>query len=153
MGEKYDSTEDTLNHIKRIRELLSDAADELMLRGQLHDKSKLSEPEKSIFDEYTPKLKGCTYGSDEYKQYLVDLKDALDHHYANNSHHPEHYENGINGMNLLDLVEMLFDWKASSERHDDGDIYRSIDINAKRFNIPDYLVDIFKNTVKNQGWK
>ena len=61
------------------------------------DNSKLESPEKELFDEYTPKLKDCTYGSDEYKEFLKGLKVALDHHYANNSHHPEHYENGVNG--------------------------------------------------------
>ena len=31
-----------------------------------------------------------TYGSDEYKACLTEMKPALDHHYAANRHHPEH---------------------------------------------------------------
>lgn len=50
-------------------------------------------------------------------------------------------------MNLLDLVEMFCDWKASSERHNDGNLLKSIDINATRFNLNPQLVKIFKNTV------
>lgn len=37
-------------------------------------------------------------------------------------------------------------WKAASERHADGDIMKSIDINQKRFEIPRELAQIFKNT-------
>lgn len=87
---EYDSTADTLLHIKRVNELLGKAACILIMRGSVHDNSKLDSPEKELFDEYTPKLKDAEYGSDEYKEFLVGLKPALDHHYANNSHHPEH---------------------------------------------------------------
>lgn len=142
----YDSITDTLKHIKRVSQLLTEAASELIKRANCHDNSKLESPEKEMFDEYTPKLKGSTYGSDEYKELLKGLGVALQHHYENNSHHPEHYENGVNGMCLLDVVEMFFDWKAASERHDNGDIYKSIEYNKGRFNLSDQICDIFKNT-------
>ncbi len=147
----YDSEAETLKHIKRVSELLSLAATELLRRGQFHDASKLEIPEKELFDEFTPKLKNCTYGSDQYKDFLQLLKPALDHHYANNSHHPEHYENGVNGFDLFDLVEMFFDWKAASERHADGSIEKSIEINRGRFNLSDQLTDILKNTADRYG--
>lgn len=145
---KYDSTNDTLLHIKRVNQLLISAAQIFLTRAQVHDNSKLGPVEKPLFDEYTPKLKNSTYGSDEYKEFLKELKVALDHHYEMNSHHPEHYENGINGFDLFDLVEMFMDWKAATERHDDGDIMKSIDINRERFGISEQLCDIFRNTVK-----
>ena len=148
----YDSRLDTLLHIKRVSELLSYAAAELLHRASVHDNSKLESPEKELFDEYTPKLKGCTYGSEEYKAFLKELKVALDHHYANNSHHPEHYENGVNGFDVFDLIEMAIDWKAASERHSDGDIYRSIEINKARFGLSDQLVNILTNTADRLGW-
>lgn len=143
----YDSTKDTLLHIKRVNELLIDAAMELLRRAKVHDDSKLKSPEKETFDEYTPKLKGSTYGSDEYKELLKGLGTALDRHYANNSHHPEHYELGVDDMDLFDLIEMFFDWKAASERHENGDIYKSIDINENRFKISSQISNIFRNTV------
>lgn len=146
---KYDSTIDTLKHIKRVSELLTQAAQRLIDRANCHDNSKLDSPEKELFDKYTPKLKNCTYGSDEYKEFLKGLGKALEHHYAHNSHHPEHYENGVNGMDLFDLIEMFFDWKAASERHADGDIWKSIKINKDRFNLSDQVVNIFKNTANN----
>ena len=112
-----------------------------------HDKSKLEEPEASTFAIYTEKLKGTTYGSDEYKRFLAEMKPALDHHYANNQHHPEYYADGIHGMSLLDLIEMIVDWKAASERHDDGDIRRSVEVNQERFGYDDGLRRILENTV------
>lgn len=144
----YDSKTDTLLHIKRVNTLLNEAAIELLKRAIIHDKSKLETPEKPFFDEFTPKLAGSTYGSDEYKSYLKDLKVGLDHHYTNNSHHPEHYPNGINGFDLFDLIEMFFDWKAATERHNNGNIYKSIEINKERFGISDQLCEIFKNTAE-----
>ena len=146
----YDSTNDTKNHQRRVRSLLWDAATEMNKRAELHDCSKLESPEKELFDEFTPKLAGCTYGSDEYKEFLSGLNVALDHHYANNPHHPEHYENGINGFDLFDLIEMFFDWKAASERHNDGNIFKSIEINTKRFNLSEQIVSIFRNTAERR---
>ncbi len=128
------------------------ASEEIKERGINHDTSKLETPEKEVFDEYTPKLGGVIYGSEEYNNFLVALKPALDHHYANNSHHPEHYENGINGMDLFDLIELFFDWKASGERHRGGNIYHSIEINKERFGISDQLAQILINTAKNKGF-
>lgn len=151
--EKYDSTKDTLLHIKRVAQLLTEAAAEMIRRANVHDNSKLNSPEKEFFDEYTPKLAGSTYGSEEYKEFLKQLKVGLDHHYANNSHHPEHYPNGINGFDLFDLIEMFFDWKAATERHNDGNIFKSIQINKDRFKYSDQLADIFTNTAQRLGYE
>jgi hypothetical protein len=144
----YNSKMDTIKHKLRVYQLLYAIANELKQRAKCHDNSKLSSPEKELFDEFTPKLASSTYGSDEYKEMLKGLKPALDHHYSNNSHHPEYYGNGVNGMNLLDLIEMFFDWKAASERHNNGNIYESIKINQERFGLSDQLVSILTNTAK-----
>jgi len=143
-----DSTGDTTRHIGRVREILSAVAERLENRGLGHDRSKLEEPEKSAFDEFTPKLRGSTYGSMEYQGFLADMKPALDHHYEANRHHPEHFSAGISGMTLIDLVEMLADWKAASERHSAGDVLKSIEINARRFEIVNQLREILTNTAK-----
>jgi hypothetical protein len=44
------------------------------------------------------------------------MKPAIQHHYKANSHHPEFYDNGVEGMSLFDVLEMLLDWKAATER-------------------------------------
>lgn len=144
----YDSRKDTQEHITKVGEFLTKLQVELEKRKRSHDRSKLKDPEKAIFDEFTPKLKSCTYGSDEYKRYLESMKIALDHHYAENRHHPEHFENGIQDMNIVDICEMIADWKAASLRHANGDIIKSIEINQKRFGYSDELKSILINTVK-----
>jgi hypothetical protein len=147
-----DSTLATLQHSRRVDELLLEIVFDIQRRITKHDLSKMQQPELPIFDEYSPKLKTTTYGSDEYKGYLAQMQVALDHHYANNRHHPEHFELGVNGMTLVDVVEMLCDWKAATERHDDGDLQRSFDIQKDRFGLSDQLVDIFRNTAEEFGW-
>ena len=148
----YDSTPDTVDHVLRVQDLLGEVYANLAKRAARHDRSKLLSPEKEIFDVYTPKLKELTYGSDEYRAALAGMKPALDHHYAKNSHHPEHFADGINGMSLLDLIEMLADWKAATERHEDGDLRQSIVLNRDRFSIDSQLLDIIWNTVYELGW-
>lgn len=143
---KYDSTADTLKHIRRVNDYLIDASCELLSRAKKHDQSKLEEPEKSSFDEVTLNLNTLKFGSEEYRESTRSIKPAIDHHYSVNSHHPQHYENGINGMNLFDIVEMFFDWKASGERTKDGNIMTSIAINSERFGISKQLRKILENT-------
>lgn len=144
----YDSKEETLKHIARVQEIITVFCNKITKKGFEHDKSKLEEPEKSYFDRMTPKLKNCTYNSEEYKKDLEELKIALEHHYKINSHHPEHTDRGFAGMTLFDLIECFCDWKAASERHANGNFKRSIEINKDRFNMDPQLVAIFENTRK-----
>jgi hypothetical protein len=146
---KYSSISETKKHIDMVCDFLWIIENELHKRGLTHDDSKTKSPEVELFDTYTPKLAGCTYGSEEYRQFLEELKPALNHHYAENRHHSEHFENGIRGMNLVDLVEMFCDWYAATKRHNDGDIIKSIAINQGRFGYSDDLKAIFENTYKD----
>jgi hypothetical protein len=149
----YDSTTDTTLHINPVRFLLGLCAIRLLERGTTHDASKLAEPEKAIFDIVGNRLAVITYQGEEYKQSLEDLKTALDHHYLHNTHHPEHYSNGVDGMSLLDLIEMLLDWKAASERHPGGmNIARSIELSSQRFSVGEQLKQVLLNTAKEFGW-
>lgn len=152
MNDKYDSREDTLQHIDTVRFYITCFVDDMKLRALNHDASKLGTPEKEAFDILTPRLRGLTYGTEEYRACLREMKPALNHHYENNSHHPEHYPNGVNDFDLLDLVEMLCDWKAASLRHADGDILASIKHNQERFGINPQLANILENTVTRMGW-
>lgn len=149
----YDSRPETEAHIERVRELIGAVRTNLGLRAQEHDASKLADPEKAMFDAYTPKLRALTYGSPEYEAVRQEmLQTALAHHYAHNAHHPEHYADGINGMSLLDVLEMLCDWKAATERHADGDLAWSLGINASRFGISLQLLGILLNTAREMRW-
>lgn len=148
----YDSRPDTERHIARVRELLIEVTSELLTRAILHDRSKLESPEVEAFNEFTPLLSATTYDSEEYKAATAAMGPALAHHYAANRHHPQHFEDGVEGMTLVDLVEMLCDWKAASERHADGDISRSIHVSGDRFDIANQLSSILQNTAIELGW-
>ena len=136
----------TMEHIHQVRHYLNRAIHDLLERGEKHDQSKLAPPEVGLFTEFTPKLASSTYGSPEYDGFRKAMGPALDHHYAKNRHHPEHFKHGVDDMNLLDIVEMLCDWKAASLRHNDGNIRKSIEINADRFKLSPQLVKILENT-------
>lgn len=145
----YDSTNDTKAHIELVKKHCARLVDILTKQVDNHDASKLESPEKEAFDIATPKLRGLTYGSDDYRASLREIKPAIDHHYADprNLHHPEHYENGIYGMNIISLMELLCDFCAATERHDNGNIKTSILKNADRFYFGDVLTSILMNTV------
>lgn len=177
MNTKYDSTIETQNHIGEVRGRLARVIASLANRALVHDASKLVEPEKAVFDEFTPKLRDITYGSTEYHDTLRKMHPAIEHHNRHNRHHPEFHcplecilcfaaipdnatkcpkcGNGEFGrpgptlarMNLIDLLEMLCDWKAATLRHADGDVRRSIEYNQGRFAYGDELKQILLNTL------
>lgn len=139
---------ETIKHIENVRSYIRIFTDALTSRGIKHDASKLENPEVEAFTRCTPKLAQLTYGTPEYNESLKELNTALQHHYACNRHHPEHFSKGINDMTLVDVVEMLCDWKAASMRQHDGNLLKSIEINAQRFGYDDQLKQIFINTAK-----
>lgn len=148
----YDSADDTWQHILTVQQNLDAFCGILASRAIVHDQSKLHAPEKAVFDEVTPRLASLTYDSEAYRASLAEMKPALDHHYAMNTHHPEHNADGIDGMSLLDIVEMFCDWRAATMRHADGNFAESLQINRKRFEMSDQLASIFENTRKELGW-
>lgn len=148
----YDSRADTLFHSQRVSELMIQMVKEALDRSTCHDRSKTEPPEVEAFDEFTPKLATSKYGSDEYKEQLAAMRPALEHHYAVNRHHPEYFVDGVNDMTLIDLIEMLADWKAATERTKDGDLVRSLEINRERFGLTEQLRGVLWNTAKHFGW-
>ena len=149
----YDSKGDTLDHIRTVQALLTETICALLERAKSHDASKLKAPEKEYFDKWTPKLSSVTYGSDEYRDMLKQMRPAIEHHQQNNRHHPEYYgKPGIESMNLIDLIEMICDWKAATMRHDDGDIWRSLEINKDRFDTTPGVFNLLVNTVAYLEW-
>jgi len=149
---KYDSRTGTYEHIQVVQGYILFFVQRMMERAMAHDASKLEEPEKEVWDKYTPLLREAEYGSPQYEAMLDALKPALDHHYAKNSHHPQHYPNGIDDMTLMDIVEMFCDWKASSERQNDGNLRKSLEHNKGRFKMSPQLYKIFENTMKELGY-
>lgn len=139
---------ETIKHIHRVRYFLYVMIQELDARARDHDQSKLESPEAEIFGEYTPELAKVEYMSEEYKKLMEKVRPAIDHHYANNRHHPEHWVKSVNDMTLIDVLEMLCDWKAATERNKNGNIRTSIDKNTERYGLSDQLAAIMHNTVR-----
>lgn len=148
----YDSRLETIQHSRRVDELLLQIIGGLQERIGKHDFSKTEDPELATFNEFTPKLKDLTYGTPGYQACLDAMRPALVHHYANNRHHPEHFEEGVRGMTLVDVVEMLCDWKAATERSDTGDLRKSLDIQRDRFELGETLWRVLANTSAEFGW-
>lgn len=150
MSEPYDSTADTLRHIAQVRDLMSGCVIALLQRAAVHDRSKLSDPEKEAFDRCTPVLKTLAYGTEEYTASLRALGPALRHHYDENSYYPEHYQDGVTGMDLFDVIEMACDWVAASRRMAKADQPPSVnmEMNVKWFAIEPQLAAILERTVR-----
>ncbi len=145
----YDSTADTLLHMKEVTKGLLLFSKLLMSRAMAHDESKLGDIEKPHFDRETPNLKNLVYNSPEYKESLGRLQAALQHHYMANDHHPEFYQSGVSGMNLLAVVEMFCDWVAASKRNKGGKL--DLLSSYKRFGFDPQLAAINTNTAITLG--
>jgi len=120
----------------------------LIRRALVHDLSKYRWKEAKGFAITIFDLKSSTYGSDEYKKLLKILGPSLEHHYKHNTHHPEYYKNGFQDMSDIRKIEMVIDWRSATRRHKDGNIYKSLEINQKRFGYnnkdKEYLIFIAK---------
>lgn len=113
----------TDEHILRVRRNLylwtlvyPELTEELLSRGDVHDLSKVKEPERTPYIWRT--WKGyCdknnlpfTYPHDMEQQ----TRDAIFHHITHNRHHPEWHPDP-DEMTKVDLIEMVSDWKAMSQ--------------------------------------
>jgi hypothetical protein len=146
----YSSRAATLAHIQQVRDQIGLFVTVMLQRGSVHDASKLTAAEKPALDAVIPLLRGVSYGSAEYKTLLESIRPALQHHYAQNSHHPEHYVgNGIAGMDLFDLVEMMCDWIASAGRNPGDGV--KLSHNVELFGIEPQLASILANTLARWG--
>jgi hypothetical protein len=130
---------ETWKHIDLVMQLLAAAQIELMRRQFTHDRSKLLSPEVSTFTEYTPKLAGSTYGSTEYKQFLQEMKPALDHHYAKNRHHPEFHAKGYS-----EKVSKMFAQIEKLERMISDEEYLSTLVDSSKIDIVNTLQEQVK---------
>lgn len=146
---------DTWDHIVQVQNNISEVMDNLSVRRSVHDRSKLSLPERKGFMQMAEELKlaDTEYGSDEYRAILRKYKDStIGHHYAANDHHAEHFNSGYADMNLLQKLEMLADWYAATKRMKNGDLRTSIIKNAGRFGYDSVEIFVLINTARELGW-
>lgn len=144
---------ETYKHIARVRQLLGSFAVEMIRRGDVHDASKFEPVEMEPLERMQALIDRegqAPFGSPEYKRRTDLLGPMVEHHRANNSHHPEFYPDGIAGMDLFDLVEMFFDWKAASERG--GESAMNLLAAAVRYEVGPQLLAILRNTAERLGY-
>src|SRR5579859_6077273 len=137
---------DLVDHKRRVAGHMQTVATALFQRAALHDNSKFSPEEFEAYEEAFPELQKYAYGSEEYRAALRKIAPAVAHHYSVNDHHPEHFAGGVEGMSLIQLIEMVCDWLAASERSQ-KDVYEGLEINKKRFDIDRQLGAIIANTI------
>jgi len=127
-------------------------------RAIKHDWSKFRWDEASYFARTIFDLKHSTYGSQEYRELLSQIRPAIERHYQRHDHHPEHWatENEFVGhvwdrMPLVAQLEMICDWAAAVRRHEDGDLRRSIELNRDRWAYDEGKVRLFLLQAKLMG--
>lgn len=151
----FETTKEILSHIGDVGVLISRIAGKLGMRIPSHDRSKFDPVEFGPLLEMTSLIRRegkADYGTPEYKVRTAMLGPMLEHHYAENRHHPEHFANGIHGMTLVDLTEMFCDWCAAAQaRNTDATV--NFSYSAEKYKIPEMLVDIFRNTADELGIK
>jgi len=151
MNSRESSILDTIDHIFKVQQYLTQLAMDLQSRAILHDHSKLVPPELDGYAGLTDAVRGLQYGTDEYRAAFEPFKAIIKVHYLHNDHHPEHFQAGIVDMSLSQIIEMLADWKAASTRNSTT-LKDSLEVSIKRFGIDEQLAQIIRNTIDDLGW-
>jgi hypothetical protein len=150
---KQEVKNEVLLHMGRVRDYMRDFTDELKSRAFVHDMSKTKSPELEMLEEVANfNDEKYEYGTSAYTDMQKNIEPLLKAHIENNTHHPEHYERGLDDMDLYDICEMFLDWKAASEKHSSGNIWKSIEVGKERFGMSDQLYNILKNTA-DRTWE
>lgn len=123
---------------------LSEALGHHYLHNRHHPEyHKTSRTEKEEINDSIATIARLMRSPDLDGKTIADCQKVIDHLKRQQLEHTS----SINEMNLFDLLEMLIDWVASTKRHADGDIKKSLKLNRDRFGMGDQLVQIFENTV------
>lgn len=139
---------DYIQHVQWVSEGIGWMINKLLHRMLTHDRTKVEEPELSIYAEIVPGFRGLEYGTQAHKDHGDKLGPAWAHHVEHNKHHPEHFPDGINNMTLIDLVEMVCDWRAASLRNGYFDYETSVEVFAKKFANDSQLISVIRNTCR-----
>ena len=144
----YDAGTEIREHQDDVRQFMQAVIVDLHARASVHDDSKFSAGELPFLQklgELTEKEGKAAIGTPQYEERKALLGPMIEHHYANNDHHPEHHQHGMFGMTLMSLVEMFCDGAAANKRRDGGapmNITHSVD----KYEIPPMLESILRNT-------
>ena len=135
-------------HISRVQGWINKFSSILLSRGINHDKSKLEEPELSMWKEMDQEPR-YAYGTPEYQEKINKYKKVFDLHYRHNRHHPEHWSGFYYEMDLIDVIEMLCDWLGYKEDITLEEAEKLIRQQCDRYHFSDTMQSLLYNTLKN----
>jgi hypothetical protein len=124
-------------------------------RADGHDDDKYKDPLKRIYSKNFDALCKTTFRSPEYNKIVgsEEFQEAFKIHTKNNRHHPQHFENGVEDMNLIDIIEMLCDWKAASDRTGrKQSVKEGMELNYEKYHIDGIARKWIENTLEDLGW-
>lgn len=143
------STEEYISgHISRVQKWISKFSTILYIRGLNHDRSKLCEPELSMWKKMDEEPR-YPYGTKEYQEKLNRYQELFKLHYKRNKHHPEHWSGYYLEMDLIDIIEMLCDWLGYKEDITIEEAEALIDQQCRRYNFNNTFRALLFNTLKN----
>jgi hypothetical protein len=120
----------------------------IIKRGFLHDLSKFSGIEWKFFSRHSfENYPHVGYGETYLQHLQTTVKEAIDHHYELNDHHPEHYKNGIRDMKFDAFIEMYLDWLAATRANPHNTLSEVLKTNKDRFKIDDQLYEVMCNGI------
>jgi len=152
MNVELDFLCDTIVHVSEVAENLEICASNLRQRGHAHDRTKFQPMEFDAFVSTREKLKRAKFGAPEQQECVDTIRQAVDHHHANNQHHVQYYSDGIKDMSLLDILEMICDWRAATRRNSESRFKGFLEVAIKKYNISPELEKIIQTTLKELGW-
>ena len=136
------------SHISRVQKWISKFSGILFVRGLNHDKSKLIEPEFSLWKKMDEEPR-YPYGTKEYQEKIERHKKVFEHHYRYNRHHPEHWYGFYSEMDLIDIIEMLCDWLGYKEDITLPEAEELVKQQCKRYKFNKTFESLIFNTLKN----
>lgn len=143
---------DLLVHISEVQENISQMILILKNRGISHDKSKFTDIEFNGFVETRLQFKIADYGTKEYQDCIDRIKPSIEHHYSQNRHHTLFHKNGFEDMNFFDILEMLADWRAASNRNINLSFEDSLLIAFNKYCIPKNMQKHIMSTIRTLMW-
>lgn len=123
---------DQVEHTQLVQKLVWMFINDLMKEVLTHDFSKWQTEEYETFVNSRDSLNKSVSGNEEEYQKIL-ISEAVQHHYENNTHHPEYWSNKENSMPLHEIIIMFFDW-ASRTISKNGNLNDFWDYNIKKLN-------------------
>lgn len=137
-------------HRKRVKQWMILFATEILNRANIHDESKLQEPELSGWIEMDKKPR-YKYGTKKYFEKLKKFEWLFKLHWSKNRHHPEYWKIHKNdkSRDAVDLLETLCDWLAYKDKLSYKEAVKIVKQQSKRYETSKELQMYVLNTLKN----